>query len=308
MICSGIYTALITPFNPSGALDLAGLRRLVNMQREAHIDGVVALGTTGEAPTLSLEEKEFVIKTVREEWRDLPLMVGCGAYSTTQTIENIQHAASHGADSALVITPFYNKPTQEGVFRHFESLSRVSPLPIVVYNHPGRTGVHIETLTLQRISDLPGVIGVKETSGSIAHVCDILYTIKQNRPDFAVMSGDDNMALALMALGGDGVISGASNLVPEAMMELADACRDGDFITAQKLNLALTPLFKALLLETNPIPLKAILHLAGLPAGEPRLPLTPLLGKCIPVLEETLTQLKIETQRHKDAKKEPILC
>lgn len=287
-ICSGIYTALITPFKASGALDIEGLRLLVKMQREAHMDGLVALGTTGEAPTLSPQEKETVIKTVREEWPSRPLMVGCGAYSTTQTIENIQHAASLGADLALVITPFYNKPTQEGVFRHFEALSRISPLPIVLYNNPGRTGVHIETPTLERIADLYGIVGIKETSGSVVHFSDILYTIKQKRPDFAVLSGDDNIGFAVMALGGDGIISGASHLVPRAMLDMAHACRTGDLMSAQKLNLLLTPLFKALLLETNPIPLKALLTLAGLPAGEPRLPLTPLSSKYHPTLKETL--------------------
>ncbi len=287
MICSGIYTALITPFNHTGALDIAGLRQLIHMQKLARIDGLVALGTTGEAPTLSLQEKELVIHTVRQEWT-CPLMVGCGSYSTTQTIENINHAASFGADSALVITPFYNKPTQEGLFRHFEAISRATSLPIIIYNNPGRTGVHLETSTLQRIGDLPGIAGIKETSGSTVQVCDILYTIKQNRPDFALLAGDDNLAFATLAIGGDGVISGASNLTPKVMKELINASLQGDLITAQKLNLELTPLFKALLVETNPIPLKALLNLAGLPAGEPRLPLTPVSAKWIPLLEDVL--------------------
>ena len=292
MICSGIYTALITPFNHTGALDIAGLRQLIHMQKGADIDGLLALGTTGEASTLSPHEKELVIHTLREEWTR-PLMIGCGSYSTTQTIENISQAASYGANSALVITPFYNKPTQEGLFRHFEAISRATTLPVVIYNNPGRTGVHLETSTLQRICDLPGIVGIKETSGSTVQVCDILYTIKQNRPDFALLAGDDNLAFATMALGGDGVISGASNLIPQVMKDLIHAFRQEGLIAAQKLNLALTPLFKALLVETNPIPLKALLTLAGLPAGEPRLPLTPLSPKWNPLLEYVLKTIPI---------------
>jgi len=288
MICSGIYTALITPFNTSDQLDLAGFRQLVRLQEEADIDGILVLGTTGETPTLSPSEKESIIKTAREKWTKPTLMVGCGTYSTTQTLENIFHAKACGADSALIITPFYNKPTQEGIFCHFEVLSRASPLPIVVYNNPARTCINIEIQTLQRIAQLPGVIGVKETSGSVLHMSEILQTIKQERPEFAVLAGDDNMAFVTRCLGGDGVISGVSNIFPEAVKQLYF----GDFKTAQKLNGDLTPLFKALVVETNPIPLKALMLLAGLPSGNPRLPLTPLSSKWISLFQNLLKDMQ----------------
>jgi 4-hydroxy-tetrahydrodipicolinate synthase len=291
MICSGIYTALITPFDASGALDAEGLRFLVRRQCEAGIDGLVALGTTGEAPTLSAKEKERVIQIVREEGEHTDLMVGCGAYSTTQTLENILCAADLGADYALVITPFYNKPTQEGVFRHFEALCEKTPIPIMLYNNPTRTGMNIDVPTLEKIAELPGMIGVKETSGNLPQFSDILYTIKLKRPEFSVMSGDDNVAYAAMALGADGVISGVSNILPKTMLLLAEACQDENFEVARQLNLALTPLFKALLVETNPIPLKTLHNLLQLPAGSPRLPLTPLSPHFFPVLEETLSIL-----------------
>ncbi len=308
MTCSGIYTALITPFNEAGELDVEGLRHLVQRQEEAEIHGLLALGSTGEAPTLSLTEKEIVISIVREEWESKPLMVGCGAYSTTQTIENVQHAAALGADCALIVTPFYNKPTQEGVFRHFEAISRVTPIPIIVYNHPGRTGVNIETSTLQRIAELYGIIGVKETSGNAPQVTEVIYQIKQQRPSFAVLSGDDNMALATLALGGDGVLSGVSNLFPEVMMELWNAYQEGALIQAQQLNLSLTPLYKALSVETHPIPLKAMMGLAGLPAGQPRLPLTPLQQKFIPILEECIQfQRKDAKTQRREEKEKPIV-
>jgi 4-hydroxy-tetrahydrodipicolinate synthase len=291
MICSGIYTALITPFDKSGNLDIPGICQLVERQMDAGIDGLVALGTTGEAPTLSQSEKGQVIRVIREKWSG-PLMVGCGSFSTTQTINNIHHAASLGADSVLVITPFYNKPTQEGLFRHYAAICNATSLPIIVYNNPGRTGVHIETATLQKICDLNNIVGIKEASGSISHACDILYMIQQNRPDFALLSGDDNLALATMSVGGNGLISAASNLIPTSMKEFLDDFEKGKLAKAKKMNRVLTPFFKALLVETNPIPLKTLLNLARLPAGEPRLPLTPLSSKWLPLMKDVLNHFK----------------
>jgi 4-hydroxy-tetrahydrodipicolinate synthase len=288
MTYSGIFTALITPFNDQGKLDLNGLSQLVKLQRAAGIDGLVVLGTTGEASTLSQQEKEEVVTLVRSEWPSAPLMVGCGAYSTTQTIANIECAAALKADAALVITPFYNKPTQEGIFRHFEAICHVSPLPVMIYNNPSRTGVTVEITTLQRLAEFDKIIGIKETSGCVKLFCDILYTIKHHRSEFSVMTGDDNMAFVAMALGGDGVISGASHLVAISMLRLAQSLKRGNLAEAQALNLSLTPLFQALLLETNPIPLKAILKLVNLPAGHPRLPLTPLSAKYLPVLQRVV--------------------
>lgn len=285
-----IYTALITPFDSKGEIDFEGLRFHIRRQQEAEVDGLVLLGTTGESPTLSLQEKEQLIAVAYEESRNLPLMVGCGTYSTSQTLENIQKAAELGASSALVITPFYNKPTQMGMVQHFETLCRASPIPLVVYNNPGRTGVNIEVETLRRLADFPKIIGIKECSGSIFHFCDLLYTIKRERPVFSIFTGDDNMFYPTLAMGGDGVISSLANLIPKKLKALMNTYQKRDFLTAQKLNLSLTPLFKALFMESNPIPLKAALNLCGLPAGHPRLPLTPLDSKYIPHLQRILDE------------------
>lgn len=285
-----IYTALITPFDSRGEVDFEGLRFHIKRQQEAEVDGLVLLGTTGESPTLSLQEKERLIAVAYEESRGLPLMVGCGTYSTSQTLENIQKAAEQGASSALVITPFYNRPTQMGMVQHFETLCKASPIPLVVYNNPGRTGVHIEVETLKRLSDFPQIIGIKECSGSIFHFCDLLRTVKQERPTFSIFTGDDNMLYPTLAMGGDGVISSLANLIPKKIKALMSACENKDFFTAQKLNLSLVPLFKALFMESNPIPLKAALNLCGLPAGSPRLPLTPLDPKYMPHLQHVLDE------------------
>jgi 4-hydroxy-tetrahydrodipicolinate synthase len=300
---SGIYTALITPFDAQGALDEEGLCFLIQRQKNAGVDGIVVLGTTGEAPTLTDQEKERIIRLAAQEKGNLLLMVGCGAYSTTQVLENIQTASRLGADAALVVTPFYNKPTQQGVFIHFQTVCQSSPIPVCIYNHPGRTGVNIELEVLQKLAEIPNVLGIKETAGSIPQFADILYSVKKQRPHFAVLSGDDNLAFPVKALGGDGVISAASNLFPETMVALLEACDKGNYEQAQKINLALTPLFKGLALESNPIPLKAALNMCGLPGGKPRLPLTPLSKKYENQLRQTLSlMLGIEE------KEASILC
>jgi 4-hydroxy-tetrahydrodipicolinate synthase len=285
MTCSGVYTALITPFDSKGNLDLEGFRFHVQRQKDANVSGLVVIGTTGEVATLSLQEKEQLVKAAREEGGSLPLMAGCGSYSTEQTIENIHKAAHWGCDYALVISPFYNKPTQEGLYRHFERISEASPIPALVYNIPGRTGVNIEVETLKRIAELPRICGVKECS-HLSQITDILFTIKRERPEFSLLCGDDPLTLAVMALGGDGVISGGANLIPHQMVAMVEACKRGEFEKARELNLSLVPIFNALRLESNPIPLKAALQLAGLPSGNPRLPLTPLNSKYLPILEQ----------------------
>ncbi len=272
------YTALITPFDPEGNLDTEGFVFHVNRQIEAGVDGLVILGTTAEAATLTEKEKETLLKLARKNC-DLPLMAGCSATTSAQTLENLQKAADLGANSALVCTPAYIKPTQEGVFQYYEAVSKASPLPIVAYNNPGRTVVNIEVETLKRIAKLPNITGIKECSENIAQISDILFTIKKERPDFDVICGDDIMTLPFMALGADGIISGGASVIPHEMVALLKACNDGDFEKARALNHALIPVFKAFRLESSPIPLKAALVVMGLPSGNPRLPLTPLNPK-----------------------------
>jgi len=283
----GIFTALITPFDQKGNIDIDGFLFHLKRQREAGVDGVVVLGTTGEATTLSMQEKKTLIKIARKE-TSLQLMVGCSSSSTAQTIENIQVAADFGADSILVSSPFYTKPTQEGLFRHYEEVSRVNSIPIIAYNNPSRTGVNIEIETLQRIANLPGICGIKESSEDIPQICDIFYTIKKERPDFAVICGDDILTFVVMALGGDGVISGGANLIPNQIVSMIQFFKQGQFEKARNCNLNLMPIFNALRSESNPIPLKAALQLLGLPSGSPRLPLTSLNPRYMPNLERAL--------------------
>ncbi|MFZ0565912.1 MAG: 4-hydroxy-tetrahydrodipicolinate synthase [Chlamydiales bacterium] len=286
MICSGLYTAMITPFDERGKVDETAFQQHIQNQEKERVDGIVVLGTTGEVPTLTLKEKERLVSLARKEVKNLHLMVGCGTPSTQQTLDNLKWATDLGAQSALIITPYYNKPTQEGLYRHYETLSNAALIPIIVYNIKGRTGVNIETSTLKQIAELPQIAGVKESSGDIAQAAAVIYEIKQSRPDFAVLSGDDGLTLPLMALGADGVISATSNLVPHKMKQLIQACQKRDFSLAQKFHWELFPLFQALALEPNPIVIKAAMNQL------PRLPLTPLSKQHHKTLQEALSCLK----------------
>ncbi len=281
----GVWTALITPFTAKNQLDEEGLRQNLHLQKEGGVDGVVALGTTGEAPTLSREEKKRVIAICKEF--ELPLMVGTGTYSTEETI----HATKDcDADAALIITPYYNKPTQKGIYQHFEAICEAVDIPIVVYNHRGRTGQNIETETLQDIAKLPNIVGVKEVSGSIQQAGEIVSKISMHHPNFTVLSGDDPLTLPMMALGGHGVISVAANIVPAKIVALVKAMQQDDLRQARLLHIELQPLFHALFVETNPIPIKAIMKHAGLPAGDCRLPLSPLESEHLPTIQALALQ------------------
>ncbi|MCH9624942.1 MAG: 4-hydroxy-tetrahydrodipicolinate synthase [Chlamydiales bacterium] len=288
MKCSGVYTALLTPFTKEGVLDEEGFSFLVQRQVQAPVDGLLVLGTTGESPTLSVQEKKRVIQ-IAKTTSNLPLMVGCGSNCTKQTIENIRMATELGADLALVVSPFYNKPTQLGLLKHFERISQQSEIPIILYNHPGRTGVNIEMQTLKELVQISSIIGIKETSGNLVQITQTIHTLKQIRPEFSILSGDDDLAFAVTTSGGDGAISGAANLIPTLMMELVH----NDPYKARDLNMTLTPLFKALLIESNPIPLKAALQMCGLPSGEPRLPLTSLTQEHLLILEQALETVNL---------------
>lgn len=278
---------------PKGDLDEAGFRQNLRFQL-GKVDGIVVLGTTGETPTLSEQEKETIIRIAAEEINGhVPLVVGTGSYSTKQTIENTAKAKALGADIALIVAPYYNKPTQEGLYRHYKEIASAIDIPICVYNIQGRAAVNIHTATLERIADIPGIIGVKEASGSSSQMSDVIETIASQRPEFSVMSGDDALALPLIALGGHGVISVVSNLVPDLVSALVKACLSDDMKKAQELHYQLMPLCRAAFIETNPIPIKAAMEMCGMAAGPCRLPLCELSNENVSKLKEAINKLSL---------------
>lgn len=244
MEIQGLYTAIITPFNKDGKLDKEGLRENIRYQIAGGVDGIAVLGTTGEAPTLSYQEKEDIMSIAKDECEDkVKLMCGTGSYSTEQTIINTKLAYAQGADSALIVTPYYNKPTQEGLYLHFKAVAESTPdLPILVYNIQGRTGQNLTTKTLERLAKIPNIAGVKEASGNIIQMMDVIENISLKRPDFSVMSGDDALTFALMALGGHGVVSVVSNLIPGEIKALVSALAEGNYSEAKFLHYRLMPL------------------------------------------------------------------
>ena len=289
----GAYTALVTPMNADGSVDYDGFRRLVAIQIAAGISGLVPLGTTGETPTLERDEQDKLISIAVEEAKGrLPVIVGVGSNSTRHTQENAKRARELGADAVLVVTPYYNKPTNEGIYRHFAAVAEATDAPILIYNIVGRTAKNIDVPTMDRISRIPTVVGVKESSGDIGQIGDIVRDVAAARAaegrHFAVLSGDDAFTLPLCAMGGDGIVSVVSNLVPERVAALAAACLAGDYGQARKRHYGLLPLFKGAFVETNPIPIKAAMDWAGLPAGPTRLPLCELERQNEPKLRAAL--------------------
>lgn len=290
----GVHTAIVTPFNEKGGVDEDGLIRNIYFQLDHKIDGIVALGTTGESPTLLSSEREQIIKRcVKEVKGKALLMVGTGSNSTQQTIEHTLQAEHLGADMAMIVTPYYNRPTQEGIIRHFKAISEAVAIPIFVYNIQGRTGQNIQTNTLKQLADLPQIVGVKEASGNVSQMSEVIEIIGRHRPSFSVMSGDDSLTLPLMALGGDGVISVASNLVPEKIQSLVQAIDQGNYLLARDLHHQLMPLLREIFIETNPIPIKAAMNLCGMAAGGCRLPLCELLPENAQKLRSLLSNMNL---------------
>lgn len=286
----GLYTAIITPFTEDDLLDEEGLRENLRYQMKNGVEGIVALGTTGESPTLSSDEKTRIVEIVKKECSGrVPMMVGTGSYSTKQTIENTLWAKKMGADSALIICPYYNKPMQEGLYLHFKSVAEAVPdMPIMVYNHLGRTGQNMTTATLKRLSEIPNIVGVKEASGNLIQIMEVIEHISRHRRDFSVMCGCDEITLPLMQVGGHGVISVVSNFAPREMRELVNALRTEDPEIARSLHYHLMPLFRGACLETNPIPIKAAMSLRNMPAGNCRLPLSPMQKENMEKLAEII--------------------
>ncbi|MBI1876381.1 MAG: 4-hydroxy-tetrahydrodipicolinate synthase [Acidobacteria bacterium] len=270
---TGCGTAVVTPFTAAGAIDDTALRRLVRRQIEGGIHFLVPCGTTGESPTLTQAERRYVVERVVEESAGrVPVLAGAGGYNTQEAIEAGETMARAGASGLLSVTPYYNKPTPEGLYRHFRAIAEHTHLPIVLYNVPGRTGCNLDVSTLVRLTAIPNIVGVKEASGNMTQMCEVCREVPA---DFVVLSGDDALTLPLMAVGGRGIISVAANEAPGPMVDMVDAAVHGDFAAARTLHQRLLPLMMVNFVESNPIPVKSALASMGLIEEVYRLPLVP---------------------------------
>ena len=286
----GAIVATVTPFR-NGKVDRAALRKLVRFQIESGTDGIVPCGTTGESATLSFEEHERVIDTVIDAaGGKVPVIAGTGSNNTREAILLTRYARKAGASGALVITPYYNKPTQEGLYRHFRAVAESGDIPIILYNVPGRTGVNMTAATVARLAEIPNIVGVKEASGNLNQICDIL---RETPKKFCVLSGDDFLYFPMLALGAKGVISVTSNVAPRAMADLYDAYVIGEISRAREIHYRLWPLFNACFIETNPIPAKTALAMMGRIREEFRLPLCPMSDANRKVLAKVLSDLRL---------------
>jgi 4-hydroxy-tetrahydrodipicolinate synthase len=267
----GSLVAMVTPFR-DGRVDEAKLRELVEFHVTNGTDGLVPCGTTGESPTLSHEEHRRVVEVVIEAARGrIPVVAGTGSNSTVEAIELTVHAAKVGASGALLVSPYYNKPTQQGLYEHFRAIAEAAPeLPLLVYNIQGRTAVNVETDTLAKLARLPNIVGVKEASGNLDQMTSVVLACG---PDFTMLSGDDSLTLPLMAVGGRGVISVLANLLPREVAELTHAALDGDWKRAREIHWRLFPVCRGMFIETNPIPVKEAMAMLGMIRAEWRLPM-----------------------------------
>jgi 4-hydroxy-tetrahydrodipicolinate synthase len=282
----GTYTALVTPFAGDG-IDYDALGALIESQVAASVDGVVPCGSTGESATLSHEEHERVIAfTIEKTAGRIQVIAGTGSNSTAESVRLTRFAKAQGASGSLLIAPYYNKPTQDGLYAHYRTIAESVDLPLLVYNIPGRSAVNIQPETIARLSEIENIVGVKEASGSLDQVS---RTVQSCRRGFTVLSGDDSLTLPILAVGGAGVIAVVSNLVPSKLAALVTAGRAGDFETARRAHYELLPLMQAMGLETNPIPIKKALSLAGKIKPDVRLPLTPMRAENEVRLKEVLS-------------------
>jgi 4-hydroxy-tetrahydrodipicolinate synthase len=268
---TGVGTAIVTPFTKAGALDEPGVRRLARRQIDEGVHFLVPCGTTGESPTLSEDERTRVVEICVEEARGkVPVLAGAGGYDTKEVIHAARVMERAGATGLLSVTPYYNKPTPEGLVQHYKAIAESTSLPIVVYNVPGRTGCNVDVATLVKLSSIPNIVGVKEASGNIQQMCEVCRAVPA---EFLVLSGDDAITLPLMAVGGRGVISVASNEVPRDMATMVEAAERGDFAAARKIHTALLPLMLINFVESNPGPVKVAMAAMGLLEEVYRLPM-----------------------------------
>jgi 4-hydroxy-tetrahydrodipicolinate synthase len=282
---SGAFTALVTPFK-NGQVDVEALEGMVEFGIKGGVSGLVPCGTTGETPALSEKEDRLVIETVvRVAAGRVAVIAGTGSNSTDMAIKYTKMAEEAGADGSLQVSPYYNKPTQEGLYRHFATIAENTSLPLVLYNIPGRTGVTVSAETTARLAEVPNIVGTKEATHSMDMASDIRRLCGE---EFCILSGDDSLTLPIMSLGGHGVISVASNVAPAAVSEMVGALSNGDWERGRELHYDLLPLFRALFIETNPIPVKAAASLLGLCSDEMRLPMVPLANENLAKLREVM--------------------
>jgi len=268
---TGLGTALVTPFTKSGAMDEKAVRRLGRRQIDNGTHFLVPVGTTGENPTLEVAERLRMIEILVDEARgQVPVLAGCGGYNTNEIVHLAKDMQKAGADGLLSVTPYYNKPTQDGIVEHFKAIAGATPLPIILYNIAGRTGVNIETPTVMRLAQIPTIVGVKEASGSLSQMCDVLRTLPS---DFIVLSGDDALTLPLMAVGGRGVISVVSNQIPKEMSQMVEAAERNDFAAARAIHGRIVNLMQINFIESNPGPVKYAMAAMGLLEETYRLPM-----------------------------------
>jgi 4-hydroxy-tetrahydrodipicolinate synthase len=267
---TGVGTALVTPFTKSGDLDEAAVRRLARRQIDAGVHFLCPCGTTGENPTLTDAERYRIIEIVVEEAKDVPVLAGAGGYDTRELIHMAGEMARRGVSGFLSVTPYYNKPTQEGLYQHYRAFAESTALPIVVYNVPGRTGVNVEPATLARLAQIPNIVGVKEASGNVSQMCEVVRAVPA---DFLVLSGDDALTLPLMAIGGHGIISVAGNEIPAEMVKMVEAAERNDFAAARAVHARILPLMSVNFVESNPQPVKFAMAAMGLIEETFRLPM-----------------------------------
>src|SRR5438552_5411101 len=285
---TGVGTALVTPFTRSGALDEAAVRRLGRRQIDAGIHFLCPCGTTGENPTLDDAERLRIVEILVEEAGGrVPILAGAGGYDTKDVIALAGAMAQRGASGFLSVTPYYNKPTPEGLYQHYRAIAESTSLPIIVYNVPGRTGVNVDVATLVRLAEIPNIAGVKEASGNMTQMCDICRALP---PDFVVLSGDDALTLPLMAIGGRGIVSVASNEIPAEMVQMVEAAERNDFAAARRIHDRIVALMQINFVEANPVPVKAAMAALGLIEEVYRLPMVPpqpaARAKILSVLKE----------------------
>jgi len=287
---SGSIVAIVTPFK-DGNIDEDAYRELIEMQVEGGTTGIVPCGTTGESATLTFEEHKHVIEiAVQAVNKRIPVIAGTGGNSTSEAIELTKHAKEAGADATLQVAPYYNKPSQEGLYRHFTTIAKDVPLPQVIYNVPGRTSVNITPETIARLAELPEIVAVKEASGSLGQMAEIMLLAGDK---ITLLSGDDNLTLPILAIGGKGVISVVANILPRRTADLIGAWEKGDREESRKIYYELLPLCQAMFYETNPVPVKTSLSLMGKIQGDLRLPLAPMIEANLKKLKKVLKEYNL---------------
>lgn len=288
----GSYVAIVTPLKDN-VLDEKGLRQNIKFLIEKGSSGIVACATTGECPSLSDEEYEHVIRIAVEQTKGkVPVIAGAGTNATTKTIKLVQRAEEFGAQGVLVVTPYYNKPTQEGLYEHYREISKASNIPIIVYNVPSRTGGNILPRTIARLyHDCKNIVGLKAASGNLDQVSEVQRLCGD---EFDILSGDDSLTFPMLAIGAKGVISVVANILPDKVAMLCESFSNGDLLQARKIHLEIFPVIKAMFIETNPIPLKKAMNLLGMPSGKPRLPLVEMGEENVSILKKVLIDYGIE--------------